>query len=72
MAKLRLKNGKEVEISVRENDDGSVTMRVIGVAAGAILKIKPSGYLYREPSVDESIGLKLNDQYKIKLAKNAW
>ena len=72
MAKLRLKNDNELELELVENIDGSVSVRVVGVAAGYIIKIKHSGYLFREPSIGSGISLKLDDRSRIKLAKNAW
>ena len=70
MAKLRLKSGKEVELELRENRDGSVSVKAVGVVAGLIVKIKSSGYLYQEPGVEGGTGLKLDDRDRIKLAKN--
>ena len=72
MAKLKLKSGKELELELVEKDDGSVEVKVVGDCAGHIAKIKPSGYLYREPHIKSDIGFKLDDQYRIKLAKNSW
>lgn len=77
MAKLRLKNGQEVNLKLRENDDGSVTVIAVNecgnpIAGGCLVKFKTSGYIYREPYVTDTLGFRLNDAGKLRLARHHW
>ncbi len=67
MARLILRDGESLEVTLVENDDGSVTVMV---GAWCVLRLTKNGRIRRPGSLGEDQGFKLNDNGQIKLARN--
>jgi len=66
MAKLKLKNGREVDLRLEECPNGSVSVMTGNYY---LLGFKSSGYIRCNCYVPNDLGLKVNDLGKIRMVK---